>query len=405
MNDSVTLLIPPNPFLEDEKRNCPLGILYVAASLERAGYDVQVIDLRGRSKDEWQNIPLSEAYGITSSSADFPYAKEVADFLRARGPSKIIIGGAHSVALDECLRNGFSVVVGEGEIAILDMLKNDSQVARSPFIEHMDSIPFPARHLLPKESVVSTTLCHQGVPATTIISRRGCPYNCTFCSSPKLWGRKVRKCSVENTLIEIERLVKDYGIKELRFQDDVMNLDKKWLKAIAPPMAELGIRWRCNARAEAGNWEYMREASCYEVSIGIETANDKAHRIHKRTPLERTKAGIWEAYRAGLQVRVCFIIGLPYDDGDISSEVIRFIEELPPLSGVFLSLLSPNLGSAIGDAPDTFGVEIIKKPISSVPEPGGAPEFSFELKGIDMEKLKYHYQRLDSYVREKGLKH
>ncbi|MBA7648544.1 hypothetical protein ES703_56331 [subsurface metagenome] len=381
--------------MEDERRNCPLGILYVAGSLEKAGYKVEIIDLREQPRDKWDNIPLSDIYGITSSSADFPYAKEVADFLRARQDCWVIIGGPHSLALDECLNNGFSVVVGEGEIAILDMLENNLRTSQSPLIKNMDNIPFPARHLLPKESVVSTTLCHQGVPATTIISSRGCPFNCTYCASPRLW-RKVRRHSPEYVITEVGSLVRDYGIKEIRFQDDELNLSKDWLERIAP--ISTMVKFRCNARAEVGNWKYLKQAGCYEVGIGVETAHPLAHEIHKGTPLDKTRRGIWQAYQAGLEVRLFFIIGLPYDHGNISDRTIRFLEAMPPLVGVHLNIFSPFPGSAIGDNPEKFGVRVLENPVSILSQEG-KPHFTYKLQGVN--NLERHYERIRNYIGEK----
>ncbi len=390
----IVLIIPPNPFLEDEKRNCPLGILYVAASLENAGYEAQVIDLRGNIG--WNTIPLCSTYGITSSSADYPYAKEVIDFLRDREPCRIILGGSHSIALNGS--NDFSVVVGEGEIAILDLLKNNYHSIQRPFIQDMDSIPCPARYLLPKDNIVSTKLCHQGVPSTTIISSRGCPFNCSYCASPRLWGRQVRRHSPEYVIEEVKNLVKEYGVEELRFQDDELNLSKEWLQGITP-ISDM-VHFRCNARAEIGNWQYLKEAGCYEVGIGLETTNPYAYKIHKGVELGRAYQGIWDAYNIGLDVRLFLIIGLPYDTGDISGRTIEFLERMPPVAGVHLNIFSPFLGSAIGDNPERFGVRVTEEPVSILLQ-NKEPHFTCQLEDIDIEELEYHYLKLREYIEER----
>lgn len=391
MYNSVCLLIPPLPFLEEPRRNCPLGILYVAASLEKAGYNTKVVDLRGNGQTK---IPEAEVYGISITSADLPYALEIASKLKGR----VIMGGPGTLGIH---RDGFTVVRGEGEKAILTVME-DKHLAYidGSLTEDLDSLPFPARHLLPKESVISTSLCHQGVPASTIITSRGCPFSCTYCSSPQLWQRRVRRHSPEYTLQEIAGLVKDYGIKELRFQDDEANLDKEWLKAIAEGMAELGIKWRCNARAEVGNWEYLKEAGCCEIAVGVETANPLAHKIHKGVDLEKTERGIWRAYQAGLDIRLFFIIGLPYDNGDISRRTIKFLEEMPPLVGVHLNVFSPFPGCDIGDHPEKYGIEILTNP-GSILSQEGKPIFSYRFKDRDMKELEYHYLKLRQYIKER----
>lgn len=391
---NIVLIIPPNPFLEDERRNCPLGILYVAASLERAGYGVEVVDLRGR--DDWNSIPLCSTYGITSSTPDFPYAKQVADFLQSREPCKIILGGAHSIALNG--DNDFSIAIGEGELAIIDLLNNGYHSVHKPFIQDMDSIPHPARHLMPEDSVVSTNLCHPGVRATTIISSRGCPFNCNYCASPRLWGRIVRKHSPEYMIQEVKELVENYGIQELRFQDDELNLDKEWLQAISP-ISEM-VKFRCNARAELGNWQYLKEAGCYEVGIGLETANPYAYKIHKGVELDRAVKGIWDAYNAELSVRIFLIIGLPYDIGDISGRTMSLLEKMPPLAGVHLNIFSPFPGSAIGDNPERFSAKVLEPPASILLQEN-TPHFTCQLEGITTEELEYHYLKLREYIKER----
>ncbi|MBA7624614.1 hypothetical protein ES703_32024 [subsurface metagenome] len=394
----VVLIIPPWPFLLEQKRNCPLGILYIAAVLEKGGYKVQVKDLRDCPKDEWQSIPLAEVYGITSTTIDFPYAVEVAEFLKERDNCRIIIGGPATLEPDACLEHGFSVVKGEGEEVIIPMIEQHIRITEG-HVENLDSLPLPARHLLPRETIVSTTLCHEGVPATTISSSRGCPFNCTFCASPKIWGRRVRRHSPEQVMEEVESLVRVYGVKELKFQDDELNLDREWLKQLAP-LSDL-VKFRGYARAEAGNWRYLKEAGCYEAAIGIETANPEAHFLHKGVTLEKTVEELWEAYEAGLQLRICFIIGLPYDTGDISGRTIGFLKEIPPAK-VVLSVLSPCPGSAIGDNPKRFGLEHLGR-AGTMAAQDEKPVFTFRLDSMTTDELTYHYNKLRAYLSEEGL--
>lgn len=394
----VILIIPPWPFLWEQKRNTPLGILYIAAVLEEAGYSVQVKDLRDCAKDEWQSIPICDTYGITSITAGLPYAIEVAEFLRARNNCQIMLGGPATLDLNTCLKHGFSVVMGEGEEVVIPMIENRLTIIRGNRIEDLDSLPFPARHLLPREDVVSTALCHPGVPATNIIASRGCPFNCTFCASPNLWGPKIRKHSPQRVIDEVQSLIRDYGVRELKFLDDDLNLDKEWLKGLAP-LSDL-VNFRCCARAEVGNWDLLKRAGCYAVGIGVETVNPEAHRIHKGVDLSRTIEGLRKAHEAGLELRLLFIIGLPYDTGDISGRTIEFLEKMPPAK-VAVSVLSPFLGSAIGDNPKAFGLENLQE-AGTTSAQDEKPVFTFRLDHISTEELTYHYSKLRSYLKEEG---
>lgn len=388
----ICLIIPPSPFLEDSKRNCPLGILYVAAALEQSSYRVQVADLRNGQA----SIPEASIYGITATSAEYPYAREIAQIIWCQWPStRIVIGGCHATfAPDECVDDGFLVVRGEGERAVVSLL--DNMPPNHIGIDDLDSLPYPARHLLPHTSLVSTTLCHWGIPATTIIASRGCPFNCTYCASPRITHRRVRQRSPKSVMAEASLLAKEYGVQELRFQDDELNLSRAWLAEFKCPLP-----FRCNARAELGNWSELRKAGCYEVGIGVETAKPKAHRLHKGVDLESTRRGIIDAWNNGLEVRLFFIIGLPFDAGDISNRTIDFLESLHiPLTSVLFNLFSPFPGSDIGEHPQKYGITIVEPPKSFFCNVG-PPRFSFTSKDVNLDEVLMHYNTLKSYARSK----
>ncbi len=366
----MNLIIPPNPFLEDEQRNCPLGILYVAAMLD----DVIITDLRGGAY-----IPEADVYGITCSSAEFEYAKVLRRALKGR----IILGGPHSLATQECLEAGFDVVIGEGEAGLPMLLDGRHRVVEVPLIRDLDRLPFPARHLM--KDVVSTTLCHKGKRATTIIASRGCPFNCTYCASPTLWKRQVRRHSPEYTMREIDSLIADYGIEELRFQDDEMNLSKDWLQRFHSP-----IPYRCNARAECGNWDELRRSGCYEVGIGVESVDPKTHRFAKGTDIQKTRQGIQDAIKAGLSVRLFLIMGIPGDDGPIADRTIGWLDGLK-LVGAHLNVFSPIPGSEIGDHPERYGIKKTA-PVGSIVAQHGEPVWTWDCD------LTSEYKKLRGYL-------
>jgi anaerobic magnesium-protoporphyrin IX monomethyl ester cyclase len=385
----VTLIIPPNPFLADQKRCCPLGILYVASALEERHVDVQIADLRGQ--DTWV-IPEADYYGVTSSTPEFKWAKQVRDQIKG----KVVLGGAHACAVDECREAGFDVIVGEGERAIFDWIDTQEPVIYAKRIPDINALPFPARHLLPEDSVVSTTLCNEGKRATTIMSSRGCCFGCNYCSTPKLWGRKITRHSPAYTILEAHEIVSEYWLDELRFQDDELNLDGEWLDRIAP----IGkfATFRCHARAECGHWNELRNAGCYEVAIGVETATPEAHKMHKHVDLAVTTQGVRDAYTAGLQVRLFFIVGLPFDNGNAETW-IRFFEQMPPLVGVRLNIFTPFPGSQIGDHPEQWGgTRTPTEDLRGTLAEDGKPHFTWKHNG----ELEEFYGKIEEYLRGKG---
>lgn len=390
MPKTVTLIIPPNPFLEDERRNCPLGILYVAAALEQARHDVKVVDLRGMAEEEWRvNIPEADLYGITSTTPEWPYAQRVAQALAGRD-GDIVFGGAHSQYVKSQWYRGMRVCHGEGETLLPWMLNAKWGDEVTYLSADLTRLPLPARHLLSVDSVVSTRLCHMGQKATTIMASRGCPFNCTYCASPRLWGRKVRRNTPERVILEAASLIADYGIEELRFQDDELNLNGEWLRELQP-LSRM-VRFRCNARAECGNWDELREAGCYEVGIGLETCSPEAHRMHKHVDLARTEEGIRAAVASGLAVRLFMIVGLPGDTGPVTQRSIEFLERLPGLAGVHVNIFQPYPGSEIGDNLEKWGQKAISW--ESILPQNGEPNLP--------DGLADEWHKLKDYTRERG---
>ena len=182
----VTLIHPSNSFLKTPKMYFSLGLLYVAAVLEKAGHTVQIADLR----DGNGFIPPASFYGVTATTSfEITHAYQIAEFLKFREPNCVtILGGHHALYFnEECARHFDVVVVGDGEKAILDIIDGGMRgIVQGGVTRDLDAVPFPARHLLPEEAVFSNALYEGekygvGPKATTIITSRGCPYSCAFC--------------------------------------------------------------------------------------------------------------------------------------------------------------------------------------------------------------------------------
>ncbi|GAI11590.1 unnamed protein product, partial [marine sediment metagenome] len=152
--------------------------MYIASFLEKHGYNIELIDLRDLDEDKWMNrIPLADIYGITATTPEYPLAVRIAYKLNDRDKkSLIVLGGVHATIEHENLDTVFDrVVIGEGEHSMLNLLKDfergiSKKYYVSPLIEDLDSLPFPARHLLPFDSVFNTNVCIKGEMATTIIA-------------------------------------------------------------------------------------------------------------------------------------------------------------------------------------------------------------------------------------------
>ena len=370
----ICLIIPPSPFLGDEKRNTPLGILYIASWLEKHGHEIFMVDLRGTNPLSWsREIPNVSLYGITATTPEYPYAIQIANDIKIciNKHAIIILGGVHGTAEPNNIDPIFDKVIrGEGELSILELiydLKNGkkkrfyscpSQVDR---INDLDSLPFPARHLLPKESIVSYTSTIKGEASTTIIGSRGCPYNCAFCASKVMWNRKVKYRSPDNIIAEIKEVIMDYEVTHFRFQDDTIIASKKWITELCEKMKPLGITWRGTTRVDHSQkdiLQLMKEAGCYEIAYGIETLDDKVLKMNnKQITNEEIHEAIINAKSVGLKTRLFFMIGLPGQDVNIADDIISFIEECQP-EAVNLSTFVPLPGSDIYNNPEKYGIKI-----------------------------------------------
>ena len=338
----------------------PLGIAYIAAVLEKIGLEVKIIDCAiGISFDDLFEEILNEhpdAIGITSTTPAFVKSEKVASFVRNKLPAvKIIIGGAHVTALPkETMASGlFDVgIIGEGELTVAQLFKNYkngdferleeiqgiiykngsniTQNVHRPFINDLDSIPMPARHLLPHPKFYRPTpaSCRR-VPYVVIMTSRGCPSQCTFCDR-KIFGMRCRMRSVSNIFQEIEEVVFEYGVKEIRFFDDTFTINKKRVYEICDEFEKrkLKLSWTCLTKAacvDGALLKRMKKAGCWQVLYGFESGDDRMLKLLKKgNTVEMNKKVIRLTKEAGLEVRGDFIVGTPGETWESLERTVRF---------------------------------------------------------------------------------
>lgn len=368
----VNLVIPPDPFLGDDRRNPPLGILYVAASTRDAGYDVRLTDLRGVAiQDIQDHLDMdSDVYGFSASTPSYHIAWHIAKHIKAKTGATTVLGGMHGTALPQSIGPEFDkIVVGEGEVAFLDLLKDvqedeaaDRQVYQSTAIEDLDAISFPARDLLPRDAVFSrNAFSVDGEEAGTLITSRGCPCLCSFCGSQYIWGRRVRFRTPANVVAELQHIIDSYGVTHFRFQDDTMGLRKARLGELCRRIAPLKIRWRATTRVDRADREslaQMKKAGCEEVGFGIESLDQAVlDRNQKGITLAQVYEAMENTKKVGLQARLFFIIGLPGEKPGFADRLEMFLDKTRP-EGVDISTLVPYPGSPVFHQPETFGITL-----------------------------------------------
>lgn len=371
MATKILFIYPPSTLAEEfseleEVGNLqqPLGVAYLAAVLEKEGYIVKIIDSPPLSYNISDIIKQTlefkpDIIGISAVTPTFYKAKEVAEKLKEVISVPILIGGPHPTALPdetlsyECFDIG---VMGEAEETILELVKiienqdftklenvpgivfrKDGRVVKTalrPFIHDLDSIAFPARHLLPPLSAYHPTpATYKKLPIGTIMTSRGCPFKCTFCSRA-VFGSSYRFRSPKNVVDELEILVKDSHAAEIRVWDDTFNADPKRAIAICDEIVKrkLSISWTCLARVNFAKPEVlaaMKRAGCWQISYGIESGNNEILKnIKKGITIEMVREAVKETKRAGIASLGFFIIGLPGDTEQTMRQTIDFAKSL-----------------------------------------------------------------------------
>lgn len=367
----VLLVLAPNPVLAEPLMQAPLGILYVAASLEKAGHQVEILDLRDRKIAEDVYIPEADFYGFSATTPEYPFTLKMANYVKAIYPNaKTIIGGSHPTHLPQtCLDEFDYVVVGDGEYAVNAIVegKIPKGIVQFPPIMDLDTVPFPARHLLPRERVFTEELyvgsrCGKGPPSTSIMSSRGCPYSCHFCANPP--PRLARMRSPENFVKEVEQLINVYNCSHYKIVDDNFTLNKKRLLKICDLLKPLNIEFRAHGRSQLFNKEIAKalyQAGCREFSFGVEVADNYVlYKLHKQETVEQHKKAIKIAKEAGLQVKVYLMCCLPYETWETIEKNKQFMIETQPDKWT-LSTFVPYPGSYIYSHPEEFDITWMEK--------------------------------------------
>jgi len=397
----VVLISPPKQYLVSPLAQPPLGLLYLAAVLREHNIEVAYCDL---AVDP--DIPEGDLYGVTASCADYADAGEISVGLRGR-KGKTVLGGPHVTATGD-VGSFDAAVIGEGERAILDLVNDYPDLKRyysAPAIKDLDDIPFPARDLL---SVQGRDRWLADGETSSLITSRGCPYDCAFCGSNKIWGHGTRFRSAENVLEEVEHIIDTYGIHAFRIHDDQFILNRKRIHSLLEGFEELGIVWRASSRVDSVTPELltrMAQSGCVEISYGVESGDQRVlDAINKGTTVEQGKDALRWTHEAGIRARALLMCGMPGETLEAPQRTVDFLEET---SGwwdtLSLTEFTPLPGTPIWESPLDFGVKILCYDVaqswylygSSGLRPFRNP---MAVEGLTMGQLIQNKQRLRDYV-------
>jgi len=385
----VLLISTAHPF--DENPLPPLSLAYLAGALERDGFEVQILDFLVNSYHPGKVRKKIEEFhpqlvGVTCVTMNYPLATQMLQVCKESDPAVVtVIGGPHvSFTLEDTLLKSpwiDVVVIGEGDDTIVELARavdggssiygipgtacvengNLVTTASRLLIEDIDRLDMPARHLIPPARYLAL-----GTPCT-IITSRGCPYGCRFCSASRMFGRRVRFRTPGLVVDEIESIRKDYGFQNINIVDDTFTVNHNHVREICEEMLRrnLDITWNAYARVDTIDEELamlIKRAGCHMVLFGIESADEGILKtIGKGITPRDMRRGVKTATDAGLEVFSSFIIGLPGENADTILTSRAFASEINEDYGVQYGyhMLAPLPGTDLYEKAGDYGIRIL----------------------------------------------
>lgn len=400
----VLLINPPYPRFPSEPKNAspPLGLAYIAAVLEQQRHAVKIIDCVVEGFDTESEIGDRIVYGLPArrllqeikeyqpdvigiscvfSTLD-SIVKDLSKRIKQAFPrTAIVLGGTHATVMAEHLVRKPAidyVVRGEGEYAFLKLVEHldrrqpietvnnltwldNGEIHSTPqeFIQDIDKLPLPARGLLNMEGYIRIGhlqgLTRKGARATPLITSRGCPAKCVFCSIHAVWGNKFRAHSPEYVLNEMQQLRDKYGIEHLVFEDDNITLDRARAETIFRGMVDRGFNFSWTAPNGVALWTLddglltlMRESGCYWLSLGVESGDPTTLReiIHKPLQIDKINHIVKVCKRLKIHTTAFFVIGLPGETMQSMRRSMHYAENLD-VDSLCISIATPYPGTPL----------------------------------------------------------
>ncbi len=359
----------------------PLGIMSIAAYLEQRGVTAGIIDCYATPMAQNELVaeiirrgPAIVGFSCTTSSFLEGYA--IAVQLKEQAPQiTIIFGGAHACSAGASLLDAFPaidyLVIGEGEQTCFELATaGDREISTIPgvaaringkglltaereLIPDLDSLPFPAYHLLPDfpQRYFLPLFSYPKAPNTSIISSRGCPYQCSYCDR-SVFNRGFRFNSPEYIVEHIALLNRDFGIRHVFFYDDLFTTDRKRVAEFCALKEKWGLKvgYNCIARLEhvdAELLQLLKRSGCWQVNFGIESGDPDVIKKHRKFyGLDEVQTKLQWVKDTGMRVKGLFMVGLPGETPESIRRTIDYALALP-LDEINVTMFTPFPGAPV----------------------------------------------------------
>lgn len=362
----ILLIYPPSPVINREDR-CqqptkellvipplpPTDLMYLASIAESCGFEAIIRDYSQGGNFETDLKEIQPNYLV----ANIATPTFQSDMMAVKQAKEIvpnvctIVKGAPFLTYNTntIYENPFVdyVIIGEPELTLKDILDGvpNSEILgicyrenfqpvkneKRPFIENLDILPFPARHLV--DNCIYRRPDNGKVQAVVKVAR-GCPFHCFFCLATPVSGSKVRVRSAENIVAELKECVEKYNIRNFLFWSDIFNLNREWTIELCKKIIESGLKitWSSNTRADTMDEELakiMYKSGCRLVSIGVESGSQMMlDKIGKGTTLDEIRNTVKILKKNKIKIYNYFVIGLPWETEETVEETIKFAIEL-----------------------------------------------------------------------------
>jgi radical SAM superfamily enzyme YgiQ (UPF0313 family) len=328
--------------------NSITGPLILGGILKRAGHDVSVYEELNANihADRLIADPTVDVFCFSLMTSNAPRGYALADEIHKKSRARVIFGGMHPTAMpEEALQHADQLVVGEAESVILDVIEGrlTDPIVHGTQPENLDDVPFPDYSIL-------KTPC----TAANVISTRGCPYRCTFCTTSRMFA-PYRQRSVDNVIAEI-RMYKKMGFKYLNFEDDNFTADKERAKEICRRMIAENLTFketfffgRTDMAEDEELLTLLHDAHLTRVLIGIESLNQKSlNAIHKGQNIDNIRAAAEACKRHHIRLIASVVLGLDDDSREDIHRTVQFAKHLDAYQ-LQPAILTPYPGTPVYD--------------------------------------------------------